>query len=394
MAMIRHSFDKDVLFEGNSSVKKIILNRPQKLNCINHHMISEMTKKLKAYEVDPEVKVVVLKGNGKAFCAGGDVVASYICMVAGHWSHGANTYKKSLILDYVVATYGKPVVALIDGIVMGAGAGLSMHGAFKIVTENTVFAMPETAIGHFVDVGASHFLSRLPGFFGEYLGLAGTRIRGEDMVACGLATHFVLSKDLHLVESALDEVTSSDTDKISKIISKFEHKPNVKQVGVYSRLEIINKCFSRKTVEEILSSLEIEAGNRTDKWVLEAIKSMKAASPISLKISLKSWEPARLELVSDEMVGQYFSRVDEDDWESLQLPARSSSVESEAVNVAEKWILEAIKSMKVASPTSLKISLKSWEPARLLKLVSDEMFDRYSSRVDEDDWESLQLPAS
>nr|TKS01901.1 hypothetical protein D5086_0000168290 [Populus alba] len=208
MAMIRHSFDKD---------------------------ISEMTKKLKAYEIDPEVKVVVLKGNGKAFCAGGDVVASYICMVAGHWCHGANTYKKNLSLDYIVATYGKPVVALIDGIVMGAGAGLSMHGAFKIVTENTVFAMPETAIGHFVDVGASHFLSRLPGFLGEYLGLTGTRIRGERMVACGLATHFVLSKDLHLVESALDEVTSSDNDKISKIISKFEHKPNVKQDGVYSR---------------------------------------------------------------------------------------------------------------------------------------------------------------
>ncbi|XP_061963127.1 3-hydroxyisobutyryl-CoA hydrolase 1-like [Populus nigra] len=378
MAMIRHSFDKDVdqvLFQGNSYVKKIILNRPQKLNCINHHMISEMTKKLKAYEIDPEVKVVVLKGNGKAFCAGGDVVASYIYMVAGHWSYGANTYKKKLILDYAVATYGKPVVALIDGIVMGAGAGLSMHGAFKIVTENTVFAMPETAIGHFVDVGASHFLSRLPGFLGEYLGLAGTTIRGEGMVACGLATHFVLSKDLHLVESALDEVTSSDTNKISKIISKFEHKPNVKRDGVYSRLEIINKCFSRKTVEEILSSLEIEAGNRADKWVLEAIKSMKAGSPISLKISLKSiregrmqtldqclareynifchimrrtvsidffegiramfldkdenpkWEPARLELVSDEMVGQYFSRVDEDDWESLQLPARSSSVD-------------------------------------------------------------------
>ncbi|KAH8503989.1 hypothetical protein H0E87_011579 [Populus deltoides] len=306
-----------------------------------------MTKKLKAYEIDPEVKVVVLKGNGKAFCAGGDVVASYIYTVAGHWSYGANTYKKNLILDYAVATYGKPVVALIDGIVMGAGAGLSMHGAFKIVTENTVFAMPETAIGHFVDVGASHFLSRLPGFLGEYLGLTGTTIRGEGMVACGLATHFVLSKDLHLMERALDEVTSSDTNKISKIISKFEHKPNVKQDDVYSRLEIINKCFSRKTVEEILSSLfdlfyqEIEAGNRADKWVLEAIKSMKAGSPISLKISLKSgirakfldkdenpkWEPARLELVSDEMVGQYFSRVDEDDWESLQLPARSSSVD-------------------------------------------------------------------
>uniref|UniRef100_A0A6N2NK03 3-hydroxyisobutyryl-CoA hydrolase n=1 Tax=Salix viminalis TaxID=40686 RepID=A0A6N2NK03_SALVM len=83
MAMIRHSFDEDVLFEGNSYVKKVILNRPQKLNCLNHHMVSEMTKKLKAYEIDPGVKVVVLKGNGKAFCAGGDVVELYICTVAG-----------------------------------------------------------------------------------------------------------------------------------------------------------------------------------------------------------------------------------------------------------------------------------------------------------------------
>ncbi|KAJ6743759.1 3-HYDROXYISOBUTYRYL-COA HYDROLASE-RELATED [Salix viminalis] len=378
MAMIRHSFDEDVnqvLFEGTSCVKKVILNRPQKLNCLNHHMISEITKKLKAYEIDPAVKVVVLKGNGKAFCAGGDVVASYICMVAGHWSYAASSYKKQVVLDYIVATYGKPVVALIHGIVMGGGAGLSMNGALKIVTENTVFAMPETSIGHFVDVGASYFLSRLPGFLGEYLGLTGTKIRGPDMVACGLATHFVLSKDLHLVESALDEVTSSDTCKISKVIRIYEHKPDVKQDGVYSRMEIINKCFSRKTVEEILSSLEREAEDREEKWILEAIKSMKSACPISLKISLKSiregreqtldqclareynifchikrrtvsndffegiramlldkdrnpkWEPARLELVSDEMVDRYFSRVDEDDWESLQLPARSNSVD-------------------------------------------------------------------
>ncbi|KAJ6383172.1 hypothetical protein OIU77_031572 [Salix suchowensis] len=291
MAMIRHSFDKDVnqvLFEGNSCVKKVILNRPQKLNCLSHQMISEITKKLKAYEIDPEVKVVVLKGNGKAFCAGGDVVASYICMVAGHWSYAASSYKKQVVLDYIVATYGKPVVALIHGIVMGGGAGLSMNGALKIVTENTVFAMPETSIGHFVDVGASYFLSRLPGFLGEYLGLTGTKIRGPDMVACGLATHFVLSKDLHLVESALDEVTSSDTCKISKVIRIYEHRPDVKQDGVYSRMEIINKCFSRKTVEEILSSLEREAEDREEKWILEAIKSMKSACPISLKISLKS----------------------------------------------------------------------------------------------------------
>uniref|UniRef100_A0A6N2KEC6 3-hydroxyisobutyryl-CoA hydrolase n=1 Tax=Salix viminalis TaxID=40686 RepID=A0A6N2KEC6_SALVM len=194
---IRHCFDKDVdqvLFEGNSSVKRVILNRPHKLNSLSYHMIFQMIKELKAFEADPKVKIVILKGNGKAFCAGGDVLASYTCLVAGenhllrkfnniigkclmplmfisldeagHWSYGTNFYKKQAMLDYLVATYGKPVVAIIDGIVMGGGAGLSLQATFRIVTENTVFAMPETAIGHFADVGSSYFLSRLPGFYG------------------------------------------------------------------------------------------------------------------------------------------------------------------------------------------------------------------------------------
>ncbi|KAF9660602.1 hypothetical protein SADUNF_SadunfUnG0006200 [Salix dunnii] len=402
---IRHCFDKDVdqvLFEGNSSVKRVILNRPQKLNSLNYHMICQMIKELKAFEADPKVKIVILKGNGKAFCAGGDVLASYTCQVAGenhllrkfkvigkcliplmfisldeagHWSYGTNFYKKQVMLDYLVATYGKPVVAIIDGIVMGGGAGLSLQATFRIVTENTVFAMPETAIGHFADVGSSYFLSRLPGFYGEYLGLTGAKIRGAEMVECGLATHFMLAKDVPLLETALDEVTS-DTKTISEIISKFTHKSTVKQHGAYSRLEIINKCFSRTTVEEILSSLESEAKTKSEKWILDAINWIKSACPTSLKISLRSiregrtkeleqcliqectivchivrrtvsndfyegvrailldkdknpkWEPSKLELVTDEMVDRYFSRVDEDDMEPLQLPARSSLVDT------------------------------------------------------------------
>ncbi|KAG5225066.1 3-hydroxyisobutyryl-CoA hydrolase [Salix suchowensis] len=346
---IRHCFDKDVdqvLFEGNSSVKRVILNRPHKLNSLSYHMIIQMIKELKAFEADPKVKIVILKGNGKAFCAGGDVLASYTCQVAGHWSYGTNFYKKQVMLDYLVATYGKPVVAIIDGIVMGGGAGLSLQATFRIVTENTVFAMPETAIGHFADVGSSYFLSRLPGFYG-----------------------------CRLLETALDEVTS-DTKTISEIISKFTHKSNDKQHGAYSRLEIINKCFSRTTVEEILSSLESEAETKSEKWILDAINWIKSACPTSLKISLRSiregrtkeleqcliqectivchivrrtvsndfyegvrailldkdknpkWEPSKLELVTDEMVDKYFSRVDEDEMEPLQLPVRSNLVDT------------------------------------------------------------------
>ncbi|KAJ6373364.1 hypothetical protein OIU76_027660 [Salix suchowensis] len=376
---IRHCFDKDVdqvLFEGNSSVKRVILNRPHKLNSLSYHMIIQMIKELKAFEADPKVKIVILKGNGKAFCAGGDVLASYTCQVAGHWSYGTNFYKKQVMLDYLVATYGKPVVAIIDGIVMGGGAGLSLQATFRIVTENTVFAMPETAIGHFADVGSSYFLSRLPGFYGEYLGLTGAKIRGAEMVECGLATHFMLAKDVCLLETALDEVITSDTKTISEIISKFTHQSNDKQHGAYSRLEIINKCFSRTTVEEILSSLESEAETKPEKWILDAINWIKSACPTSLKISLRSiregrtkeleqcliqectivchivrrtvsndfyegvrailldkdknpkWEPSKLELVTDEMVDKYFSRVDEDEMEPLQLPVRSNLVDT------------------------------------------------------------------
>ncbi|KAF5749888.1 Beta-hydroxyisobutyryl-CoA hydrolase 1 [Tripterygium wilfordii] len=155
-----------------------------------------MLKCFKIFEDDSTTNLVILKGNGKAFCAGGDVVSVVGSMMIGHWSFGASFYRKQFTLDYLLATYKKPLIALIDGIVMGGGAGLSMHATFRIVTENTVFAMPEAAIGLFPDVGASHFLSRLPGYFGEYLGLTGARLDGAEMLECGLATHFVYSKDL------------------------------------------------------------------------------------------------------------------------------------------------------------------------------------------------------
>ncbi|XP_059649336.1 probable 3-hydroxyisobutyryl-CoA hydrolase 3 isoform X2 [Cornus florida] len=329
-----------VLFEANSCVLKVALNRPEKLNCLTYGMISQMEKTLKAYESDPSVRIVILKGKGKAFCAGGDVVRVIQFVKAGHWSFGASYYRKQLTLDYLLATYKKPLV----------------------------FAMPEASIGLFPDVGASHFLSRLPGHFGEYLGLTGARLDGAEMLACGLVTHFVLSKDLQALEDALCDVVSSDTSTISEVINKFTHKAHIKPDSSYKRLEIINKCFSNKTVEEILLALEIEASIGAEKWVVNAIRYMKLASPTSLKVCLRSirqgrtlklesclisdyivashmlgrtvnadffegsramlfdkdrnpkWQPPQLEQVSEEMVDQFFAKVDDDDWQTLKLP--------------------------------------------------------------------------
>ncbi|KAK4838053.1 hypothetical protein QYF36_010602 [Acer negundo] len=284
-----------------------------------------MMNRLKVYENDSEVKLVILKGTGRAFCVGGDVVALYNFMTAGHWSFGASFFKKFATLEYLVATYKKPLVALIDGMVMGGGAGVSMLARFKIVTENTVLALPSAAIGSYV--GETYFLSRLPGYLGEYLGFTGARIDGAEMIACGLATHFVCSKDLRALENALSEVAPSETIEISQLISKFIDKPNLKQSSVISRegrrlnlegcllheytviCHVIRRTMSNDFYEGVRAKL-LEKGKKPE------------------------WQPSELELVEEEMVDRCFGRVDEADWEPLQLPPRSNSVHDN--NVASK----------------------------------------------------------
>ncbi|GAB4841921.1 hypothetical protein Ancab_011878 [Ancistrocladus abbreviatus] len=336
--------------------------------------VTAMLKKLGEYEKDPNIKLIILKGNGKAFCAGGDVQGTIQTATAGHWSYPTIFYGKQLKLDYLVATYKKPVVSLFDGVVMGGGAGLSMHTTFRIVTEKAVFAMPEAAIGLFTDVGASYFLSRLPGYIGEYLGLTGARLTGGEMFACGLATHFVTSKDLPLLENKLEKL-GSNASSIGEIVKKYSQQPCIKEDSPCMSMELINKCFSKNTVEEVLQALlnEKDAHGAANKWIVNGINSMKQACPLSLKISLRliregrgqtlaqclnrdyivlgntlsrrigtnfyeggramlidkdmkpKWEPSKLELVSNEMVDRYFIQLDDEDVKPLQLPVAATS---------------------------------------------------------------------
>ncbi|KAH9733646.1 3-hydroxyisobutyryl-CoA hydrolase 1 [Citrus sinensis] len=357
------SQEDQVLEEETSFVRILTLNRPRQLNALSAQM---------RYETDSNVKLLILKGKGRAFCAGGDVAAVVRGINEGDWISGAKFFSKEFILNYLMATYTKPQVSILNGIVMGGGAGVSIHGRFRVATENSVFAMPETALGLFPDIGASYFLSRLPGFFGEYVGLTGARLDGAEMRACGLATHFVPSSRLALLEEALYKVNSSDPAVISAVIDKFSLEPYLKDHSAYHWMDVIDKCFSRRTVEEILSALESESTNRADAWISDAIQSLKKASPTSLKISLRSiregrlqgvgqclireyrmvchvmmgevskdffegcrailldkdknpkWKPSKLELVNDNMVDQYFSKINDDRWEDIKLPARSN----------------------------------------------------------------------
>ncbi|KAJ4868480.1 3-hydroxyisobutyryl-CoA hydrolase 1 [Raphanus sativus] len=234
---------------------------------------------------------------------------------------------------------------------MGGGAGVCIHGRFRIATENTVFAMPETALGLFPDVGASYFLSRLPGFFGEYVGLTGARLDGAEMLACGLATHFVPSTRLTALQEDLCRVGSSDPVTFAsttfdaytqhphpepqsafyrQVLSSlfFSFTLSMHTLNIHILLDVIDRCFSRRTIEEIISAL-IREGRlqgvgqcliRENRIVSHVMKGeiskdlLEGCRAILIdKDRNPKWEPKRLEDMKDSMVEQYFKRVEEED---------------------------------------------------------------------------------
>ncbi|XP_048633797.1 3-hydroxyisobutyryl-CoA hydrolase 1-like isoform X4 [Brassica napus] len=328
-----------VLVEETSSVRILTLNRPKHLNALSFNMITRLLQLFLAYEEDPSVKLVILKGQGRAFCAGGDVPAIVRDIRLGKWRRSADFMSLGYNLHYVMATYCKAQVSILNGIVMGGGVGVCVHGRFRIATENTVFAMPETSLGIFPDVGASYFLSRLPGFFGEYVGLTGARLDGAEMLACGLATHFVPSTRLTALEADLCRVGSSDpVTYASTILDAYTQHPHPKQKSACHRLDVIDKCFSRRTVEEIISAL-IREGRlqglgqcliRENRMVAHMMKGdiskdfVEGCRAILIdKDRNPKWDPRRLEDMKDNMVDKYFKRVEEEEgWEDLKLPPR------------------------------------------------------------------------
>jgi 3-hydroxyisobutyryl-CoA hydrolase len=303
--MASTSAENQILTEHNLHSRTIVLNRPRQLNALSNFMISRIQELSLKWENDDNVNLVIIKGIGRAFCSGGDVTEVSRLGNAGNYSWPAYYFWHEYIMNYTLGTYRKPQVALLNGIVMGGGAGISMHGKFRVATENTLFAMPETGLGLHPDVGASHFLSRLPGFLGEYVGLTGVRLDGAELLACGLATHFVHSTRLPLLEETLAKVETMDPNIISSVIDGLSEKVPVKDGSALKRLEIIEKCFSKETVEDILSALELEAKSVADQWLNSSIQSMKKASPVSLKITLRSIREGRRQQLHECLVREY-----------------------------------------------------------------------------------------
>jgi|HigsolmetaAR204D_1030405.scaffolds.fasta_scaffold03768_4 enoyl-CoA hydratase len=289
--------EDEILFETAGQIGIVTLNRPRALNALSLGMIRAMDRQLAAWAADPRVGAVVVRGaGGKAFCAGGDVRAVWQAgMEARQEGHDAaarlraDFFREEYILNHRIHFYPKPYVALVDGIAMGGGVGLSVHGSHRVVTERTLFAMPETGIGLFPDVGGGWFLPRCPGEVGTYLGLTGARIGAGDCGYIGFGTHFVPSARLEDLVAALAEadLERGGARAVDGVIARFAGDCGPAPLAALR--SAIDRCFSFNSVEEILVALEREEGD----WAAEAREILAARSPTSLKITLRQLREGR-----------------------------------------------------------------------------------------------------
>lgn len=274
----------DILFQQINGLGLITLNRPKALNAINFHMVKSLTQKLIEWADDSSIKVVAIKGAGeKAFCAGGDVRAMYQAKQNGHLDILSQFYKDEYSLNYLISTYPKPYLALMNGITMGGGVGVSIHGKFRLATERLVFAMPETTIGFFPDVGGSYFLSRCPDAMGLYLGLTGDKIGPEACFELGLVTHYTNSVNIPKLEKTLQEQDWGDdpSSELTEILTKFHQDPG--KSDLKAKEKIIESCFGQKDVTEIISALK----QSKDPWAQDIADNLLKKSPIALKVTHK-----------------------------------------------------------------------------------------------------------
>ncbi len=275
--------EEELLVERRGALALVTLNRPRLHNALSLAMFHGLAAQRAFWAADPGIAAVVLAGAGeRAFCAGGDVVSVYLS-ARGDGKLAAELFRAEYTLNRDLFRFPKPAIALLDGIVMGGGVGISVHGSHRVATERTIFAMPETAIGLFPDVGSSYFLPRLPGALGMYLGLSGARFGPADCLYAGLATHYVESARLPaLVEALVGAEWSGEARAVAdEVIAEFASAPGESPVA--AQQAAVDRCFAKDSLEEILAALEAEQSA----WAEETLAALSKCSPTSLKVAFR-----------------------------------------------------------------------------------------------------------
>lgn len=258
----------------------VTLNRPKALNAMTYDMFATLDKAYREWADDPHIYGVLMKsGGGRAFCSGGDIRALYEWQRDGRIDTILKLYGTEYQHNWTLERFTKPHVALIDGIVMGGGVGVSLYGTHRVAGENYAFAMPEVGIGFFPDVGATYFLSRLKGKIGLYLALTGRVIDRADAYYLGLVTHCIDSGRYTEIEDGLSEAEPVDT-----LLSEMHVEPGRSELAEMQ--EDIDRFFSGKSVEAVVETLRGEQGKLAS-WANAAADEIEKKSPTGLKVAFE-----------------------------------------------------------------------------------------------------------
>lgn len=272
--------EPEIICEKKGRCGVIALNRPKALNALTLNMVREIAQALDRWEADPEVQSVLVRGAGeRAFCAGADIRILHGLGKEQRFAEQLAFWREEYILNRRIKLYPKPYVSLIDGIVMGGGAGISAHGSHIVAGENFSFAMPETGIGLFPDVGATYFLPRLPGKTGVYLALTGARLSCGDALAFGLASAYAPSER----HAALAQRLIDGEDVSAAIAAESAPAPESALAG---QRHFIDGCFAAPTLTAILEEID-DAGYGGSEFALATYDTICAKSPTSLAIALR-----------------------------------------------------------------------------------------------------------
>ncbi|KTD67141.1 enoyl-CoA hydratase [Legionella steelei] len=340
----------EVLFNQEGSLGVITLNRPKALNALTLNMILTLQRQLSLWKEDDSIHAVIVQAvPGNAFCAGGDIRSLYLSGQVND-AEQMQFFWHEYRLNHFIHHFGKPYISLIDGMVMGGGVGISMHGSHPIASERFVFAMPETGIGFFPDIGASYLLARCPGHLGIYLGLTGNRLGPQDAVKAGLVKKIVSSEQMSALYDALmnQDLSTDAFEQVNQCLQRFSFVSPTEEISQIKPL--INVCFAHPTIELIRGSLQ----SANTVWAEAVDNTLAQKSPLSLKVTLAQlqkakglslaqclqmdydmvshfmhdhdfyegvrallidkdknpqWHPARMDLVSEQIVQKYFERT-------------------------------------------------------------------------------------
>ena len=296
--------EAEILFEVKDGLGVMTLNRPKVLNSLSHNIIQEMERMMPQWEKDPAIKAVILRGAGdRAFCAGGDVAGLYREMrdnPAGTLRR--DFFREEYIVNRRIYRYAKPWISLIDGINMGGGVGLSAHGSHSVASEKFLFAMPETTIGLFPDVGGGYFLTRLPGALGTFLALTSYRLKVADALWAGIVQAHVPSARIDDLQAALGAADLSGpraNEKVDAVIAKFTADPG--EATLPGLMPEIDRCFSAETLQEIVAKLRKSNSEFAQKQLAALLK----LSPLSMAITLEQLRRCANRSFEDTMTIEY-----------------------------------------------------------------------------------------